>query len=42
MKEGFLSYNSELFSQGEGIVPVKNLVQFWSQWVDEIETNTIT
>ena len=42
MKEGFLFYNSELFSQDDGIVPVKNPVQFWSQWVDEIETNTIT
>jgi glycogen debranching enzyme len=31
MKEGFLFYNSELFSQDNGIVPVKNLVQFWSQ-----------
>jgi hypothetical protein len=41
MKEGFLFYNSELFSQDDGIVPVKNPVQFWSQWVDEIETNTI-
>jgi len=34
MKEGFLFYNSELFSQDDGIVPVKNPVQFWSQWVD--------
>ena len=36
MKEGFLFYNSELFSQDNGIVPVKNPVQFWSQWVDDL------
>lgn len=36
MKEGFLFYNSELFSQDDGIVPVKNPVQFWSQWVDDL------
>jgi hypothetical protein len=36
MKEGFLFYNSELFNQDDGIVPVKNPVQFWSQWVDDL------
>jgi hypothetical protein len=35
MNEGFLFYNSELFSPDNGaMVPVKNPVQFWSQWVD--------
>ncbi|MCW3140725.1 MAG: hypothetical protein N2V72_00880 [Methanophagales archaeon] len=35
MKEGFVFYNSELFSpDNEEMVPVKNPVQFWSQWVD--------
>ncbi len=36
MKEGFLFYNSELFSQDDGIAPVKNPAQFWSQWVDDL------
>jgi len=36
MKEGFLFYNSELFSQHDAIVPVKNPVQFWSQLVDDL------
>jgi len=35
LNEGFLFYNSELFSPDNGaMVPVKNPVQFWSQWVD--------
>jgi len=35
MNESFVFYNSELFSQDNGeMVPVKNPVQFWSQWVD--------
>jgi len=35
MNEGFVFYNSELFSPDNGeMVPVKNPVQFWSQWVD--------
>jgi len=35
MNEGFLFYNSELFSPDNGeMTPVKNPVQFWSQWVD--------
>lgn len=35
MNEGFLFYNSELFSPDNGeMMPVKNPVQFWSQWVD--------
>ncbi len=41
MEEGFVFYNGELFSpeNGDGasggvMVPVKNPVQFWSQWVD--------
>ncbi|MBN2267122.1 MAG: hypothetical protein JW725_02155 [Candidatus Babeliaceae bacterium] len=35
MNEGFVFYNSELFSPDNGaVVPVKNPVQFWSQWVD--------
>ncbi|HUV03350.1 MAG TPA: amylo-alpha-1,6-glucosidase [Desulfobacteria bacterium] len=35
MNECFVFYNSELFSPDNGaVVPVKNPVQFWSQWVD--------
>ena len=35
MNEGFVFYNGELFSPDNGaVVPVKNPVQFWSQWVD--------
>ena len=35
MNESFVFYNSELFSPDNGaIVPVKNPIQFWSQWVD--------
>ncbi|RZN37628.1 MAG: hypothetical protein EFT35_05885 [Methanophagales archaeon ANME-1-THS] len=35
MNEGFVFYNSELFSPDTGaLVPVKNPIQFWSQWVD--------
>ncbi|MGB2840882.1 MAG: amylo-alpha-1,6-glucosidase [Halobacteriota archaeon] len=35
MSEGFVFYNSELFSPDKGkMTPVKNPVQFWSQWVD--------
>ncbi len=35
MDEGFVFYNSELFSPDNGeMTPVKNPVQFWSQWVD--------
>jgi glycogen debranching enzyme len=35
MNEGFVFYNSELFSPDNGeMVPVKNPVQFWSQWID--------
>jgi len=35
MDEGFVFYNSELFSPDDGaMTPVKNPVQFWSQWVD--------
>ena len=35
MNEGFVFYNSELFSpDNEEMVPVKNPVQFWSQWVE--------
>ncbi len=35
MDEGFVFYNSELFSpDGNTLTPVKNPVQFWSQWVD--------
>jgi hypothetical protein len=35
MNEGFVFYNSELFSPDNGeVTPVKNPVQFWSQWVD--------
>ncbi len=35
MDEGFVFYNSELFSPDDGaMMPVKNPIQFWSQWVD--------
>ncbi|MDI6810997.1 MAG: amylo-alpha-1,6-glucosidase, partial [archaeon] len=35
MNESFVFYNNELFSPDNGaMVPVKNPVQFWSQWVD--------
>jgi hypothetical protein len=35
MNEGFVFYNSELFSPDNGeMIPVKNPIQFWSQWVD--------
>jgi glycogen debranching enzyme len=35
MDEGFVFYTSELFSPDDGaMTPVKNPVQFWSQWVD--------
>ena len=35
MNEGFVFYSSELFSPDNGaVVPVKNPVQFWSQWLD--------
>jgi glycogen debranching enzyme len=35
MDEGFIFYNSELFSPDDGaMTPVKNPIQFWSQWVD--------
>ncbi len=35
MNESFVFYNSELFSPDNGeMTPVKNPVQFWSQWVD--------
>ncbi|MGC9444013.1 MAG: amylo-alpha-1,6-glucosidase [Candidatus Methanospirareceae archaeon] len=35
MDEGFVFYNSELFSPDDGaMTPVKNPIQFWSQWVD--------
>lgn len=35
MDEGFVFYNSELFSPDNGaMTPVKNPIQFWSQWVD--------
>jgi len=38
MNEGFIFYNSELFSPDNGeVTPVKNPVQFWSQWVDAFE-----
>jgi hypothetical protein len=33
MEESFVFYNQELFSGGDR-VPVKNPVQWWSQWVD--------
>jgi len=36
MDEGFVGYNSELFSiDPSGLTPVKNPVQWWSQWCDE-------
>lgn len=36
MDEGFVGYNSELFSiDPTGLTPVKNPVQWWSQWCDE-------
>lgn len=35
MNEGFVFYNSELFSPDNGeMTSVKNPIQFWSQWVD--------
>ena len=34
MEEGFVFYNNELFSGDDDRVPVKNPVQWWSQWVD--------
>ncbi|MDY6865531.1 MAG: amylo-alpha-1,6-glucosidase [Halobacteriota archaeon] len=35
MNEGFVFYNSELISLDDGkMTPVKNPVQWWSQWVD--------
>lgn len=34
MQEGFVFYNAELFSPGDGVIPVKNPVQWWSQWTD--------
>ncbi|WP_424357826.1 hypothetical protein [Methanocella sp. MCL-LM] len=34
MEEGFVFYNNELFSCDHDLVPVKNPVQWWSQWVD--------
>ncbi len=34
MEEGFVFYNQELFSGDDDRVPVKNPVQWWSQWVD--------
>ncbi|HMK46858.1 MAG TPA: hypothetical protein VK436_09550 [Methanocella sp.] len=34
MEEGFVFYNGELFSCDHDLVPVKNPVQWWSQWVD--------
>ncbi len=35
MNECAIFYNSELFSVGEGrLIPVKNPVQWWSQWCD--------
>ncbi|MDY6964863.1 MAG: amylo-alpha-1,6-glucosidase [Halobacteriota archaeon] len=35
MNEGFVFYNSELFSPDNGhMTPVKNPIQWWSQWVD--------
>ncbi|OPY29339.1 MAG: hypothetical protein A4E28_00937 [Methanocella sp. PtaU1.Bin125] len=34
MEEGFVFYNQELFSCDHDLVPVKNPVQWWSQWVD--------
>jgi hypothetical protein len=34
MEEGFVFYNGELFSCDNDLVPVKNPVQWWSQWTD--------
>ena len=34
MEEGFVFYNQELFSCDNDLVPVKDPVQWWSQWVD--------
>jgi len=34
MEESFVFYNNELFSCDHDLVPVKNPVQWWSQWVD--------
>ena len=35
MNEGFVFYNSELFSPDNGVMtPVKNPIQWWSQWID--------
>ncbi|CAJ35762.1 hypothetical protein [Methanocella arvoryzae] len=34
MEEGFVFYNHELFSCDHDLLPVKNPVQWWSQWVD--------
>ena len=34
MEESFVFYNNELFSPDCDLVPVKNPVQWWSQWVD--------
>jgi hypothetical protein len=34
MEEGFLFYNNELFSCDHDMVPVKDPVRWWSQWVD--------
>lgn len=34
MEEGFVFYNHELFSCDHDWTPVKNPVQWWSQWVD--------
>ena len=34
MEEGFVFYNQELFSCDDDLVPVKDPVQWWSQWVD--------
>ena len=34
MEEGFVFYNNELFSGDGDLVPAKDPVQWWSQWVD--------
>ncbi|MCD1294477.1 hypothetical protein CUJ83_05615 [Methanocella sp. CWC-04] len=34
MEEAFVFYNGEIFSCDHDLVPVKNPVQWWSQWVD--------
>ncbi len=34
MEESFVFYNQELFSCDLDLVPVKNPIQWWSQWVD--------